>query len=232
MVKRTDKIDKQIVITNPLDMEGTILVFLRNMFKNEIFEGLKWSPHENMSQITIDVADRINQEKTSVYPAIFVSTGALSYQTVGLRDGFEQRMNLIAKTNESGAPKALPTVTQSVTLQQFPVTVSVYSSKTESYKVAYYVTKLILAFKSAILGSSNLHSIESISLGRPTHRPDVGKEIYSCSLGFSCSFFDIDRLPDVAPFLRQAYMTVKVAQADGNDFTDMQYWLTETDEEE
>ena len=122
MTKVTENIDKYIIIRSPLDMEGTLLVFLRNIFKLEIFPGLKWSPHKDQSEITIDVADRINQVKTSDYPAIFVSMGTLSYQTVGLRDGFEQYYNMIARTTpEDRAIVQQPTVKQTVTLQQFPI---------------------------------------------------------------------------------------------------------------
>jgi hypothetical protein len=225
----TSRSDKPIIIKTPLDMEGTILVFLRNMFKAEIIPGLKWHPIKAQSQISIEVADKINQETFNAYPALFVSIGSLSFQTVGLGDGIESVIQGVSRViPEGGVDRAIArqtTAKQTITLQQFPAKITVYSSKTEAYVTAYKVTKLMMSFHGALKNYSNLYDMKNLVLSPPVHRTDIATEIYSCDITFSCSFFDQDILLDVAPFLRQAYITVRTAQSNGTDVTSTEFWL-------
>lgn len=230
--KITSNADKFVVIKTPLDMEGTILVFLRNMFKAGLIPDLIWHPIKEKSKINIDVADKINQEKFNDYPAIFVSIGSLSFQTVSLGDGFESTLQSVARFLPPDADRGMVqqrTGKQTITLQQFPAKITVYSSKTEAYITAYKITKLMMSFMNALKTYSNLYSMDNLVLSPPVHRTDIATEIYSCDVTATCRFFDQDLVLDVAPFLRQAFITVKTAQSTGTDVTSMEFWLDNTE---
>lgn len=208
--------DNFIVIRSPLDIQGTLLIYLRSLFRARVVNNLYWDPDITKATVHIEVADKITQEKLNLRPAIFLNLGQITISSIsGTADTLQHSIK--AKLiDDAGKEQIVPTGRVTTLLLSFPMEVAVYSSKTESYNIAYKLSKLMLAFKQSLERYSNIYQIEQFSITPPQFINGMEAEVYKSTFRFAASFYDVSNIVDVAPLLKHAYL-VGTNGSDPND---------------
>lgn len=223
---------ERIVIKTPMDLGGLILTFLRRIFSvpNGVINGLYWSNDKSKATISIEINDKQNQEKLSVRPSVFVSIGTISVESMAMNGGtMDLRFNAISMAD--GTPKNANPGRNTVLVQNFPVKISLYSSKTECHSLSYKLTKLLFAFRRALEKSSNIHTVQNFTVSPPQFIPQMDGDVYRSEINFSAMFFDYENVPDLTKMLKLLYAEIRVSSTGlpEDEVVNNEIWIDQKD---
>jgi len=217
---------ERIRILTPLDLQGIILNYLRNIFSTDVVNGLKWNSDPEFRTVAIEVADKDDQELLNIRPSIFVSIGTIRFDFTAMgADAHGIRPRAAFHDSDTGIKYMSESSKDQILLQSFPVKIAIYSSKTESYQLAYILTKLMMAFRQALEKESNLRTITNFTVSPPSFISNLDGDVYRSEINFVCEFLDCERIIDVAPLIRVSYIETK----NQNDTVDKKMWVDEAD---
>lgn len=223
------KIEKMRILS-PLDLQGIILSYLRNIFSTKVINGLVWSENSENRTIAIEVADKDDPELFNIKPAIFISIGSINFSFTSIGADVHSIKPKAAEIQEDGTKIMSYSSKDQIISQSFPVKIAFYSSKTEAYQLSYITAKLMLAFRQALERESNLRTISNFSVSPPQWIKNLDGDVYRSELNLTCEFLDVERIIDVAPLIKVSYLEVKSKNSETDAFdTSKELWVDEAD---